>query len=974
MFVDIKLDNDFAKKLEELKEKYGEEFVKLNGLSQNYLNFTDFIDNFIDSENTANSTIDANANVQSKDICNLINEIPKPFLKLLGLNKVYYETKKQYGIDKANELLEAEWNGNIFIHNGSDISFRPYCFNYDLEKLATKGMYFIGNIKTKPAKHLSTFCDHLLEFISWVSNRQSGAAGIANALMWLFWFWKNDVDNGHYLKSPKYYRDQCFQKFCFDLNMPYLRIAQAAYTNVSIYDKTYCMEMFGGFVYPDGKLFVDYVDEFIEFQKAFMRRVSELRKDNVFTYPVLTYCLVFRDGKFQDEEFAKWCSTHNMEWADSNFLISPDTTSAASCPLSGDTDIIYWSDFYKEFKVSSIKEIYFNKYKNNQVPIITTLSNGQEIKCKINKFNVPIEYEIALVNGERIKTTANHLNKVYGKDYVPTKELTTNDYLPYGLNMYQKYSNMSYEDGYLIGMFLGDGSYKNKNEIVFSLNEEKKQEAVDFLSDYCTKKYNAKISKNPCKSQLSGKYSCVNISVKSLGIRGLISQFVNGNSALTKSLNYSFLTCSADFRRGIIDGLYITDGGNSNRIYTSSKEMVKSLKVLFSSLGMVCHIDEDNRPNRLGKNTCYTIRYYTTANKTKMKDIYILDDEYFWVKIKSIKIIKNKTSDTSYCLEVLDDVEPIFTLGNGIITHNCRLLSDTSKLTGVMNSIGGSTLDIGSVSVITLNLAGFAYQSKSIDDFFNILTRYTNLVIEGNNVIRGIIKRNVEKGILPNYSYELMRMEKQFSTIGLNGLWEAVKHFGLAKQDDFGYWYYTDEGTDFASQILDKINEIKDSYEFDYSINVEQTPMENGAIKVAAKNKLLYNSEDYITGNQWIALRDKATIQERTKIAGILDNKCGGGCISHIQIDAPFNNEDTAWNMLNYIAKQGVIYFAFNLKINMDKEKHSFTTKTCPICGSTPTDTYQRVVGYLVPSSSWSEGRKRELSERDWLNLNDVIL
>lgn len=635
LFVDIKLDNDFAKKLEELKEKYGEEFVKLNGLSQNYLNFTDFIDNFIDSENTANSTIDANANVQSKDICNLINEIPKPFLKLLGLNKVYYETKKQYGIDKANELLEAEWNGNIFIHNGSDISFRPYCFNYDLEKLATKGMYFIGNIKTKPAKHLSTFCDHLLEFISWVSNRQSGAAGIANALMWLFWFWKNDVDNGHYLKSPEYYRDQCFQKFCFDLNMPYLRIAQAAYTNVSIYDKTYCMEMFGGFVYPDGKLFIDYVDEFIEFQKAFMRRVSELRKDNVFTYPVLTYCLVFRDGKFQDEEFAKWCSTHNMEWADSNFLISPDTTSAASC---------------------------------------------------------------------------------------------------------------------------------------------------------------------------------------------------------------------------------------------------------------------------------------------------------------------------------------------------CRLLSDTSKLTGVMNSIGGSTLDIGSVSVITLNLAGFAYQSKSIDDFFNILTRYTNLVIEGNNVIRGIIKRNVEKGILPNYSYELMRMEKQFSTIGLNGLWEAVKHFGLAKQDAFGYWYYTDEGTDFASQILDKINEIKDSYEFDYSINVEQTPMENGAIKVAAKNKLLYNSEDYITGNQWIALRDKATIQERTKIAGILDNKCGGGCISHIQIDAPFNNEDTAWNMLNYIAKQGVIYFAFNLKINMDKEKHSFTTKTCPICGSAPTDTYQRVVGYLVPSSSWSEGRKRELSERDWLNLNDVIL
>lgn len=150
--------------------------------------------------------------------------------------------------------------------------------------------------------------------------------------------------------------------------------------------------------------------------------------------------------------------------------------------------------------------------------------------------------------------------------------------------------------------------------------------------------------------------------------------------------------------------------------------------------------------------------------------------------------------------------------------------------------------------------------------------------------------------------------------------------------------------------------------------------MENGAIKLAKKNQLLYNSEEYITGNQWIALKDKATIQERCKIAGILDNKCGGGCITHCQIDAPFNSEETAWNMLNYIASQGVIYFAFNLKINIDENKHSFTTNECPICGSKPINTYQRIVGYLVPTSSWSEGRKKELEERDWMNLNDVIL
>lgn len=286
MNINIKLNKNFTTQFNKLCEKYGEEFEKINGFSESNLNLSSFIDHFIDSSNTANSTIDSNANVQSKDICNLINEIPKPFLKLLGYNKLFYEIQKKYGLKDARDIIEADWKGDIFIHNASDISFRSYCFNYDLENLATKGMFFIENVKTGPAKHLTTFCDHLLEFVSWTSNRQSGATGIANALMWLFWFWINDIENNHYIRSPEYYRDQCFQKFIFDLNMPYLRIAQAAYTNISLYDRKYCEEMFGGFVYPDGKIFIDYVEDFIKFQKDFLEKLSEMREENLFTYPV----------------------------------------------------------------------------------------------------------------------------------------------------------------------------------------------------------------------------------------------------------------------------------------------------------------------------------------------------------------------------------------------------------------------------------------------------------------------------------------------------------------------------------------------------------------------------------------------------------------------------------------------------------------------------------------------------------------
>ena len=42
--------------------------------------------------------------------------------------------------------------------------------------------------------------------------------------------------------------------------------------------------------------------------------VSETRESNMFTYPVLTYSLYYKDNKFQDEEFARWASDHNIKW------------------------------------------------------------------------------------------------------------------------------------------------------------------------------------------------------------------------------------------------------------------------------------------------------------------------------------------------------------------------------------------------------------------------------------------------------------------------------------------------------------------------------------------------------------------------------------------------------------------------------------------------------------------------------------
>ena len=123
-------------------------------------------------------------------------------------------------------------------------------------------------------------------------------------------------------------------------------------------------------------------------------------------------------------------------------------------------------------------------------------------------------------------------------------------------------------------------------------------------------------------------------------------------------------------------------------------------------------------------------------------------------------------------------------------------------------------------------------------------------------------------------------------------------------------------------------------------------------------------------GNQFIPLGIQTTMQERIRIASLFDSYCNGGSIAHINIEAPFANFDQAWDLVNYIADQGLTYFAFNVRIQACKHNHAFFGKVCPICGE-PVDTeYSRIVGFYVPVKTWSKQRKEEFKLREWVNVN----
>lgn len=870
MKIDIKTQKQFDKQFKRLKRRYGKQLAYLNGFADSQLSYTDFVDNFVDKKTVADASIDGNANVGNKDICSLNSEMNKPHSKLLAFNKIHYEMAKKFGEQRADEWLHHEWIGKSYLHDAPSSSWVSYCFAYDLEPLVKKGLFFVDNFNAQPPKHLETYTDFVGEFVSYTSNRTSGACGLPNFLLYSYYFWKKDVEAGYYTVSPEIYRDQEFQRIVYKLNQPYLRVNQSAFTNFSIFDTSYFEALFGGKKFPDGTYIIDYEDEFIQYQKDFMEVCGKIRETNMMTFPVLSYSLLRKNGKFVDEDFAKWCCRHNMKWADSNFMVSKDVTSLSNCCFDGSQMCLTKSD--ENINLMSFEDLYKIHNEKDKLKIFHA---GEWVNGRI--IRLPSErrmYKIVTEFNQELIVTDNHLFPIVQDCHTlsdiedkPVSRLTTNDCLV--MNDFPLSDNNSiFEEGYAIG--------KSMNEDEIDLN-----------------------------------YS----------LRGGI------------------------FLAGLLNGYKENRKTDKDGFCVTSKKIASKLECLLALQGLTSKITEVSSDR-------YEVEY---------------DCNSYAVKINSIEPY-DSNAEYVYCFEMENANKPYFTLPNGIISHNCRLVSNVKDL-GFFNSLGGTALEVGSVKVNTINLARIAYESKNKQEYLENLIHEVNLCLDCLDAVRHIIVRNVEKGLLPNYSNELLHIKSQYNTIGIIGIYETLQEFGYTTKDKFGYTYYTDEGIEFAKEILATINNTKDNYECDYSINVEQVPAERAAAVLMQKDMIFYPNKTYelpLYGNQFMPLGVKSTLKEKVKIDSTLDKACNGGSISHINIDTPFTDFDTAWEMLNYVADAGVVYFAFCTRISACRHNHGFYGNICPVCGGGKVTTYQRIVGFLTPEKTYSKERKAEFRKRTW--------
>ena len=196
------------------------------------------------------------------------------------------------------EVADLHRNADIHIHDLSMLS--GYCAGWSLKQLIQEGLGGVpGKITSAPAKHLSTLCNQMVNFLGIMQNEWAGAQAFSSFDTYLAPFVK--VDNLSY-KEVK----QAIQSFIYGANTPSRWGTQAPFINITLdwtvpNDLAELPAIVGGkemdFTYGDCKAEMDMIN------KAFIETMIEGDANGRgFQYPIPTYSIT--------KEF-DWSDTEN---------------------------------------------------------------------------------------------------------------------------------------------------------------------------------------------------------------------------------------------------------------------------------------------------------------------------------------------------------------------------------------------------------------------------------------------------------------------------------------------------------------------------------------------------------------------------------------------------------------------------------------------------------------------------------------
>lgn len=327
--------------------------------------------------------------------------------------------------------------------------------------------------------------------------------------------------------------------------------------------------------------------------------------------------------------------------------------------------------------------------------------------------------------------------------------------------------------------------------------------------------------------------------------------------------------------------------------------------------------------------------------------------------VTAAMLVKNgKPVDTEFtemCAQELSDGNSFFIYQSenaDSLASCCRLRSEISDNT-FSYSLGAGGVSTGSINVITLNMNRLVQKGADIVEEVKKIHQY-------QVAYRKLIEEYAEAGLLPVYDAGFISLDKQFLTIGINGMVEAAENKGITVGNNAVYKDFVNE---YLKAIYDENKKAKQHY--GYMFNTEFVPAENLGIKNAKWDREdglfvprdCYNSYFYAVEDLETNTLDKILLHGN-EIIKYLD----GGSALHLNLEETPNKEGFI-KLIHATAAAGCNYFCFNIRITICNECNHIdkrTLYTCSTCNSQNVDHATRVIGYLKRVASFSSGRQRE--------------
>jgi anaerobic ribonucleoside-triphosphate reductase len=302
--------------------------------------------------------------------------------------------------------------------------------------------------------------------------------------------------------------------------------------------------------------------------------------------------------------------------------------------------------------------------------------------------------------------------------------------------------------------------------------------------------------------------------------------------------------------------------------------------------------------------------------------------------------------------------------GNSFFIYNDTNASSLSSCCRLKNSIedqinefsftlGAGGEMTGSKNVMTINLNRLIQDKRDLRTEVDKVHKYQ---VSVNDYFTDLYN----KDMLPVFKAGYNSLDKQFLTIGINGIVEGAEYLGYTISNNPEYMK-------FISDTLKEISDInkENSKKYNVKFNTEFIPGENVAVVFAKKDKAdgykvtrdCYSSYIYAPEDENISILDKFEM-----MGGKSTEYLDGGSAYHCNLD-DYPSKEQFIKLLEISSKTKCKYFCFNIKITICNDCGNIDKKTlteCPKCGSKNIDYGTRIIGYLKRISNFSTPRQKE--------------